>query len=331
MSMRRREFITLIGGAAATWPVAARAQQAERTRRIGVLMGIAESDPQARIRVSMLRDGLQKLGWIDGRNVRIDLRWCAGDTECYRKYAEELVASGSEVILTTTNPALLAVQQASGTVPIVFVGITDPVGGGFVASLARPGGNTTGFTLFEYSIGAKWLELLRDLTPSVKRVAVIRDSAITSGSGQLGAIQSVASFLGMEVTPVDVHDAGAIEHDIAAFAGESKGGLIVTASALAAVHRDLVITMAARYRLPAVFPFRYFVTSGGLISYGPDIADQYQRSTDYVDRILRGEKPAVLPVQAPTKYELAINMKTAKALGINVPATLLARAYEVIE
>jgi putative ABC transport system substrate-binding protein len=328
--VRRREFITLLGGAAA-WPLAARAQPAERMRRIGVLMSVAADDPEGPVRVAAFAQGLQQLGWSGGRNVRIDYRWGAGDGDRIRSYAAELSAFAPDVILATGSATLGPLLQATRAVPIVFVHVPDPVGAGFVDSLARPGGNATGFTLFEYSISGKWLELLKELAPSVTRAAVIRDPAITSGIGQWGAIQTAAPSLGVEMSPVNVRDAGEIERAVTAFARSSNGGLIVTGSALAQVHRDLIITLAARHKLPAVYFERFFVTGGGLISYGPDIVDQFRRAAGYVDRILKGERPADLPVQAPTKYELVINLKTAKALGLEVPPTLLARADEVIE
>jgi putative ABC transport system substrate-binding protein len=326
--MRRREFITLLGGVAAAGPLAARAQQADRMRRIGVLTYLAAHDPDLPPRVAAFAQGLQELGWIDGGNVRIEYRWGAGDTERYRDYAAELISLAPDVILVSSGSALAAVQKATRTVPIVFVNVSDPVGAGYVASLARPGANTTGFTLFEYSISGKWLELLKQLAPGVTRVAVIRDPSITSGTGQFGAIQAVAPPLGVELTPIDARDASGIEHTIAGFA---RGGLIVTASPSAFLRRDLIIAFAARHRLPAVYPTRVWVANGGLISYGPDEIEQHGRAAGYVDRILKGEKPADLAVQHPTKYELAINLKTAKALGLDVPATLLARADEVIE
>jgi len=272
------------------------------------------------------------LGWTDGRNVRIDYRWAAADADRYRTYAAELVALAPDVILASASQSVAALQQITRTVPIVFVLVADPVGAGLVASLAHPGGNATGFTLFEYSLSGKWLELFKEIAPNLTRIAILRDAAITAGIGQYAVIQAMAppSF-GVELRPIDVRDAGEIERDVAAFARESKGGLIVTASSGATIHRELIIMLAARHRLPAVYPFRFFVTSGGLICYGPDLNDQYRRAAGYVDRILKGEKAADLPVQAPTKYELAINIKTAKALGLNVPPSLLARADEVIE
>jgi putative ABC transport system substrate-binding protein len=328
--MRRREFISLLGGAAA-WPLGARAQQAERMRRIGVIMNLAEHDPEGQARVGAFRDGLQQLGWTVGRNVRIDIRWEGADADRARRYAAELVTLAPDAILASAAPAVEALQQVTRTVPIVFVTVIDPVSAGFVESLARPGGNTTGFINFEFGISGKWLELLKEIAPRVTRVAVLRDLALAAGSGLLGAIQAVAPSFGVELSPIGVRDAGEIERAVAAFARGSNGGLIVTGSPLAAVHRDLIVTLAGRHRLPSVYPFRYFVTAGGLISYGPDTIDQSRRAAGYVDRILKGEKPADLPVQTPTKYELVINVKTAKALGLDVPPMLLARADEVIE
>jgi putative ABC transport system substrate-binding protein len=329
--VRRREFITLLGGAAAAWPLAARAQQGERMRRIGVLMNLTADDPESQRRMTAFVQGLQELGWTDGRNVRIETSWGAGDAERFRRYAAELVALAPDVILASGSPSVAALQQAPRTVPIVFVNVADPVGGGFVDSLARPGGNITGFMLREYGISGKWLELLKEIAPRVTRVAVLRDPALASGGGQLGAIQSVAPSFGVELSPVGVRDVGEIERAVTAFARGSNGGLIVTGSTLATLHRDLIVTLAAQHRLPAVYPFRFYVAAGGLVSYGADTTDPSRRAAGYVDRILRGEKPADLPVQAPTKYELVINLKTAKALGLDIPATLLARADEVIE
>jgi ABC-type uncharacterized transport system substrate-binding protein len=329
--MTRREFITLLGGAATAWPIAVRAQQPSQMRRIGMLTGFTSDDPGGQARLTTFAQGLQQLGWTVGRNVRIETRWGAGDAERYRRYAAELVALAPDVILVGGGSVLAAAQNATRTVPIVFVSVTDPVGAGYVASLARPGANTTGFTLFEYGTSGKWLELLKEIAPGVTRAAVIHDPSISSGTGQLTAIQAVAPSLGVELTPVDVRDASGIEHSIATFARGSNCGLIVTISPLALRHRELIIALAARHRLPAVCPWRVFVSDGGLISYGPDDIDQYRRAASYVDRILKGEKPTDLPVQLPTKFELAVNLKTATALGLTIPPTLLARSDEVIE
>jgi putative ABC transport system substrate-binding protein len=328
--MRRRDFVALLGGAAA-WPLAARAQQPEQMRRIGVLTNLVADDPEAQARVGAFLQGLQELGWAVGRNMRIEYRWGAGDADRTRGYAAELVALAPDVILTSGASALAPLLQATRSVPVVFAQVPDPVGAGFVNSLARPGGNTTGFITYEYGLSGKWLELLTQIAPSVTRAAVIRDPAVSAGTGQWGAIQAVAPSVRVLVSPVNVRDAGEIERDVAAFAHGSNSGLIVTASALAIRHRNLIVTLAARHRLPAVYYQRGFVTGGGLISYGPDFIDQYRRAASYVDRILKGEKPSELPVQAPTKYELVINLKTAKALGLDVPQSLLARADEVIE
>ena len=328
-TMKRREFITLLGGAAA-WPLAARAQQPDRMRRIGVFMNLASDDAEGQARNAAFLQGLQEAGWAVGRNVRIEYRWGAGDAELFRRYAAELVALAPDVILAS-GASMYALQQVTREVPIVFVQVPDPVGAGIVLSMARPGRNATGFTPFEYGVSAKWLELLKEIAPRVTRAAVVRDPAIPTGTGQLGAIQSVAPSFGVELSPVDVRDVREIEGTVAAFARGSNGGLIVTASALAVVHREVIITLATRYKLPAVFFLRSFVTDGGLISYGPDSMDQFRRAAGYVDRILKGEKPADLPVQAPTKYELVINLKTAKALGLTIPPTLYAQATEVIE
>jgi ABC-type uncharacterized transport system substrate-binding protein len=329
LDRKRREFITLLGSAAVAWPLAARAQQGERMRRIGVLMNLASDDPEAQARIAAFRQELQQLGWTDGRNVRIDYRWVAGDAGRFHRYAEELLALAPDVILASATPSVQALQQATRTVPIVFANVGDPVSMGFVDSLARPGGNTTGFTPLEFGFGAKWLELLKEIAPRVTRVAVLWD--LTIGPAQLSAIQAVAPSFGVELSAVGVRDAGEIERTVAAFARSSNAGLIVTASTSAVIHRDLITLLAARHRLPAVYSFRYFVTAGGLISYGANPIDMYRRAAGYVDRILKGEKPADLPVQTPTKYELIINLKTAKALGLDVPATVLARADEVIE
>ena len=329
--MRRREFITLLGGAAAAWPIATRAQQGERLRRVGVLMSVAANDPEGQARIVVFLQGLQQLGLTDGQNVRIETRWTTGTAEDARKYAAELVALAPDVILSAGSFTVGPLLQATHSIPIVFVHVPDPVAAGFVDSLARPGGNATGFTQFEYSTSGKWLELLKEIMPSVTRAAVIRDPAITAGIGLFSSIQAVARSLGVEVSPVNVRDAGEIERSVTAFARFGNGGLIVTGSALATVHRELIVTLAARHKLPAVYFDRVFVADGGLISYGPDLLDQYRRAAGYVDRILKGEKPADLPVQASTKYQLAINLKTAKALGLTVPPSLLARADEVIE
>jgi putative ABC transport system substrate-binding protein len=328
--MRRREFITLIGGAAG-WPIAARAQQPERVRRIGVLMVLPADDPQGQARNAAFMQGLHQLGWNNGHNMRIETRWGAFNADNARKYAVELTALAPDVILAEGSQSVAALRSATRIVPIVFVVVIDPVGAGFVESLARPGGNITGFLLFEYSLGGKWLELLKEIAPGVTRVAVLRDSTIAAGPAEFGAIQTVAPSLGVEVRPVDMRNAGEIERAITVFAASSNGGLIITGSAAATVHRELIIALAAQHRLPAVYYSRHYVTGGGLISYGPDFLDQCQRAAGYVDRILKGEKPADLPVQAPTKYELLVNLKTAKAIGLEVPATVLARADEVIE
>src|SRR5262245_54982332 len=328
--MRRRDFIALVGSSVAGWPLSVRAQT-KQMRRIGVLQSLAADDPEGQARLSAFAQSLQQLGWTIGRNVQIDTRWAAGDAERFRRYAAELVALAPDVILAVGAAAVGPLRQVTRTVPIVFVNTSDPVGAGFVESLARPGDNATGFLLYEYGISGKWLELLKEIAPRVTRVAVLRDSALAAGTGQLGAIQAVAPSFGVELRPVDVRDAPEIERAVVAFARASDGGLIVTGSTLALVHRDLIVTLAARHKLPAVYFQRVFVTSGGLISYAPDQIDQFRRAGGYVDRILKGEKPADLPVQAPTKLELVINLKTAKALGLEVPPTLLARADEVIE
>ena len=330
-TMQRREFIALFGGAAATWPLATRAQQTERMRRIGVLMSLAADDRQGQARLATFVQSLREAGWTEGRNLQIDTRWAAGNANNARKYATELVALAPDVILASGGTVVGPLLEATRIVPIVFTQTSDPVGAGFVASLARPGGNVTGFTNFEFGMAAKWLELLKEIAPHVTRAAVLRDSAIAQGAGQFGAIQSVAPSLGLEVSPVNVRNADVIEDAIATFARSSNGGLIVTGSGLAIVHRQLIVTLAARYKLPAVYPLRFFVTAGGLISYGADAIEPHRRAAGYVDRILKGEKPADLPVQTPTKYELVINLKAAKALGLTVPPSLLASANEVIE
>jgi putative tryptophan/tyrosine transport system substrate-binding protein len=328
--MRRREFMTLVGGVAA-WPLAARAQQSERKRRVGVLMGLAADDAEAQDRITAFEQGLQQSGWTNGRNLQIDYRRGAGDTDSTRRYADELVALAPDVILASGGTVMGALLQATRTVPIVFTQTPDPVAAGFVASLARPGGNATGFTTSEYGTSGKWLELLKEIAPGVTRAAVLRDPTIPSGIGQFASIQSVAPSFGVELSPLDLRDASEIERDVTAFARGSNRGLIVTSSGLAAVHRQLIVKLAARYRLPAIYSYRYFATSGGLISYGADPIDQYRRAAGYVDRILKGEKPADLPVQTPTKYQLVVNLTTAKALGLTVQPALLARADEVIE
>jgi putative ABC transport system substrate-binding protein len=329
--MKRREFIAALGAATA-WPLVARAQQPERMRRIGVPMPFAADDTEGQRRIAAFRQGLLQLGWSEGRNVRIDTRWgVMRNTDEARQYAAELITLAPDVILASGSAITGSLLQATSAPPIVFVSVGDPVGAGFVDSLARPGGNATGFSVFEYAISGKWLELLKEIAPRTTRAAVLRDPSIASGSGTLGAIQSVAPSLGVELIPLGMRDAGEIDRVITAFARSSNDGLIVTASPAAAIHSDLIVTLAARHRLPAVYPERFFVTKGGLISYGTDPIDQYRRAAGYVDRILRGEKPADLPVQVPTKYELLINIKTAKALGLTVPPSLLARADEVIE
>ena len=329
--MRRREFIILLGGAAVAWPLAARAQQADRMRRVGVLVSRIADDPEEQARLAAFVQGLQELGWTEGRNVRIDYRWAAGDADRSRTYAAELVALAPDVIVAAGSQSVAALEQTTRTVPIVFASVVDPVGAGYVTRLARPGGNATGFTAFEYSMSGKLLELLKEIAPRVIRVAVLRDPTTANGIGQFAAIQGASSSFGMELSPIDVRDASEIERAVAAFAREPNGGLIVTAISGAVVHRELIIMLAARHRLPAVYPFRYFVTGGGLMSYGPDTTVQFRRGAGYVDRILKGEKAADLPVQAPTKYELTINLKTAKTLGLTVPQTLLVAADEVIE
>ena len=330
LDVRRRDFITLIGSAAA-WPLAARAQQPERMRRIGVLMSTAADHSESKARLAAFLQRLQQLGWVDGRNARIDVRWPGSDFARFRSDAAELAALAPDVILATGTSGLSPLLTVTRTVPIVFVAIADPVGGGFVESLARPGGNATGFTVFEYAIGAKWLELLKEIAPGLTRAAVLRESQLISGGGQFGAIQAVAPSFGVELSPIDLRDAGEIERALGAFARNPNGGLIVTAGNLTLVHRELIITQAARHSLPAVYWNRFYVTGGGLMSYGPDPIDQYRQAAGYVDRILKGEKPADLPVQAPTKYELVLNLKIAKAMDLELPTNVLARADEVIE
>ena len=329
--MKRREFITLLGGAAVAWPLASRAQKGERMRHIGVLMPSAADDPVGQIRLGAFLQGLQQLGWAVGSNVQIDIRWTTGDAGLSRKYAAELVALAPHVILAAGGSTVEPLLQVSRTVPIVFAIAPDPVGAGYVDSLGRPRGNVTGFATFEFGLGAKWLELLNEIAPGRTRVAVMRDPAVVTGIGQFGAIQSAAPSMGIEVSPINLLDADQIERAVADFVRSAHDGLIVAASALATKHRNLIVGLAARHNLPAVYNQRAFVAAGGLISYGPDLVDQYRRAAGYVDRILKGEKPADLPVQAPTKYELVINLKTAKALGLEVPPTVLALADEVIE
>jgi len=328
--VRRREFISLLGGVAAAWPLAARAQQGEKVRRIGVLYILGPDDQEAHARNAVFEQSLQQLGWTVGRNLQIDYRLAGGDPDRLRRYAEELVAFAPDVIMSVGSVPIGPLLQATRTIPIVFSNVADPVGAGFVQSLARPGGNVTGFTNFEYSMSGKWVELLKQIAPHVSRVAVLRDSTVAAGLGQFGAIQTVAQSLGVDLTPVGVRDADEIERGIAAFARSPDVGLIVTAGGLAA-RRDVIIGLASRHKLPAVYPFRYYAVDGGLISYGPETHDPIRRAAGYIDRILKGEKPADLPVQAPTKYELVINLKTAKTLGLMMPETLLARADEVIE
>jgi putative ABC transport system substrate-binding protein len=329
--MKRREFITLLGGAVAAWPLAARAQQREQMKRIGILLPATADDPIFHARLAAFYQELALLGWSIGRNVRIEPRWATANAAEIRRHAEELAALAPDVILATGDSTIPPLLQATRTVPIVFPLAGDPVGAGFVDNLARPGGNATGFMLFEYGMGGKWLELLKEIAPNLTRVAVLRDPASPSQTAQFGAIRAVASSVSVEVIPVNVRDAGEIERAIADFARSPNGGLIPASSAVALRHRELIVTLAARHKLPAIYWERFFVTGGGLISYGPDLIDNYRRAAGYVDRILKGDKPADLPVQVPTKYELVINLKTAKALGLTIPPGLLARADEVIE
>jgi putative ABC transport system substrate-binding protein len=328
--VKRRAFITLLGGAAA-WPLAARGQQPDRMRRVGVLTSSSADDLATQARLAAFQQGLQQLGWTDGHNVRTDYRWAAGDADNLHRYAGELVKLEPDVVLANGSAAVALLLQATRAVPIVFTDVPDPIGAGFVDGMARPGRNVTGFMLFEYGMSGKWLELLKQIAPDVSQVAVLRDPSMTAGVGQFAAIQAVAPLMRVELRPVDVRDAPEIERALLMFAGSSNSGLIVTSSPSAARHRDLIVRLAAKHGLPAVYSFRYYVTGGGLISYGPDPIDPLRRAAGYVDRILKGEKPADLPVQAPTKYELVINLKTAGALGLEVPPTLLARADEVIE
>lgn len=327
--MRRRQFIIVLGGSA-LWSLAAHAQQPDRKRRIGVLMAYAEDNPDGKPRLAAFAQGLQELGWTDGRNISIEYRWSAGDVERTRRHAAELVALAPDVILAGNTSTVAPLQQTTNTVPIVFAGVVDPVGAGFVDSLARPGGHTTGFTQFEYGTSGKWLELLKEVAPRVTRAAVLRDVTIAA-TAEFAAIQAVAPSLGVEVSPLGTRDAGEIERGIANFARSPDGGLIVATGALAVGHRELITRLAARHRLPAVYPYRFFVALGGLVSYGPDRVDPFRRAATYVDRILKGEKAGDLPVQAPNKYELIINLKAAKSIGLAVPPSVLARADEVIE
>jgi putative tryptophan/tyrosine transport system substrate-binding protein len=331
--MRRREFFGLIGSAASIWSLAAYAQQVDRIRKVAILMNFAAEDAQGKARLQAFSQSLHKTGWIEGENLRAEVRWASDNAERFRQYARELVGSAPDVILASGSPSVAALQQVTRREPIVFANVVDPVGAGFVTSLARPGGNTTGFTAFEYSISGKWLELLKELAPNLTRVVVLREPSIGSGIGQFAAIQTMASAssAGVELSVIDPSDASGIERALAAFAHEPNGGVILTASTSTAAHRESIISLTKRYRLPAVYAFRYFVVDGGLASYGPDTIDGYRRAAAYVDRILKGEKPADLPVQAPTKYELVVNLKTARALGLNVPQAVLARADEVIE
>jgi ABC-type uncharacterized transport system substrate-binding protein len=329
--VRRRDFIGLLGGMAAiSWPLAAPAQQGDRVRRVGVLMNLAAEDPVSIARAKTFAQGLQALGWIEGRNVRVDYRWAAGKADLFHRYAGEIAALAPDVILSA-GAGLPPVLQATRTIPVVFVHVADPVGNNYVASLSRPGGNATGFLSFEYNLAAKWVELLKEIAPNVKLAGVLRDANVAYGIGQFAVIQSVAPSQGVDVTPINLGDANEIERGVAALAQFANGGLILTASPTAPVHRDLIIALAARHKLPAVYVERLFAAAGGLVSYGPEFADQYRRAASYIDRILKGEKPADLPVQAPTKYELVINLRTAKTLGLTVPPSLLARADEVIE
>ncbi len=329
--MRRRDFITILGSAVVTWPLFAHAQQGERMRFIGVLTPLPADHPDAQARHAVFLQALRQLGWTEGGNVRIEARWSAGDPDITRKYAAELVALAPDVILATGSTGVAPILQATRSIPVVFVIVPDPVGAGYVESLAEPGGNATGFMMFEYDLSAKWLELLKRIAPTVTRAAVLRDAAQTAGIGQFAVIQSVARSVGIDVKAINLRDAGEIERSVAAFARTPNGGLILTAGAVSAVHRDLIISLAARYKLPATYQERSYVVAGGLVSYGPNFSDQYPRAAAYIDRILKGEKPGDLPVQAPTKYDLVVNLKTAKALGLTMPTTLLASADEVIE
>jgi len=328
--MRRREFITLVVGMTAGWPFAARAQDTARARRIGMLTGINRDDPDAQQRYAAFQEELRQLGWIDGQNVRVDMRWAAGNPNLVRQYAAELIALAPDVIVSVGSLSADTLLRSSSTVPMVFTIVLDPVGAGFVKSLSRPGGNITGFMQFEYSLSAKWPELLKQIAPTLTRAAVLRDTS-AAGIGQFAVIQSVASSVGVEAIPITLGDATDIEREIEAFARPGNGGLIVAAAGAAIIHHNLINMLALQYKLPAIYNERSFVTSGGLLSYGPNYIDQYRRAAHYVDRILKGEKPSDLPVQAPSKYELIINLKTAKALGLVVPQSIISRADEVIE
>jgi putative ABC transport system substrate-binding protein len=329
--MRRRDFVKAIASSSVAWPLAARAQQTDQVRRVGVLLNVAPEHPEGQPFVAAFRQALQRLGWIEGRNIRIDIRWGENDVERDRRYAADLVALTPDVVLAAGTLSVTALQRVSRTLPIVFVDVSDPVGAGLVERMDRPGGSTTGFMIFEYSLSAKWIELLKQVAPNVRRAAVIRNAANPAGIAQFGAIRTTASSLGVDVSPIDIRDAGDIEHAIAELARSPNAGLIVTSSAAVSAHIDQIITLAGRYKLPAVYSDRFVAVSGGLISYGPERIDQFRHAADYIDRILKGEKPADLPVQAPTKFELVINLKTAKAIGLSVPASLLASADEVIE
>jgi putative tryptophan/tyrosine transport system substrate-binding protein len=329
--MRRRDFVKAIASSSVAWPLAARAQQTDQVRRVGVLMNVAPEHPEGQPFVAAFRQALQRLGWIEGRNIRIDIRWGENDVERDRRYAADLVALTPDVVLAAGTLSVTALQRVSRTLPIVFVDVSDPVGAGLVERMDRPGGSTTGFMIFEYSLSAKWIELLKQVAPNVRRAAVIRNAANPAGIAQFGAIRTTASSLGVDVSPIDIRDAGDIEHAIAELARSPNAGLIVTSSAAVSAHIDQIITLAGRYKPPAVYSDRFVAVSGGLISYGPERIDQFRHAADYIDRILKGEKPADLPVQAPTKFELVINLKTAKAIGLSVPASLLASADEVIE
>jgi putative tryptophan/tyrosine transport system substrate-binding protein len=329
--MRRRDFVKAIASSSVAWPLAARAQQTDQVRRVGVLMNVAPEHPEGQPFVAAFRQALQRLGWIEGRNIRIDIRWGENDVERDRRYAADLVALTPDVVLAAGTLSVTALQRVSRTLPIVFVDVSDPVGAGLVERMDRPGGSTTGFMIFEYSLSAKWIELLKQVAPNVRRAAVIRNAANPAGIAQFGAIRTTASSLGVDVSPIDIRDAGDIEHAIAELARSPNAGLVVTSSAAVSAHIDQIITLAGRYKLPAVYSDRFVAVSGGLISYGPERIDQFRHAADYIDRILKGEKPADLPVQAPTKIELVINLKTAKALGLSIPPSLLASADEVIE